>query len=78
MQNANDDFLADVASLAKRNRPLFDAGLLHAAVVSRRPPAAGKSIKNQNSFDQLYGMVKPADFSMLAPGLGIGQKQPDQ
>jgi hypothetical protein len=60
-------------------RPLFDAGLLHAAVVSRRLHAAtGKSIKNQNSFDQLYGMVKPADFSMLAPGLGIRQKQPDQ
>ena len=43
-------------------RPLFDAGLLHAAVVSRRvsPVALGTAHKTSCTFDQLYQTVNAA------------------
>lgn len=46
-------------------RPLFDAGLLHAAVVSRRvsPVAGGKLHKTSYTFDQLYRTVNAANLS---------------
>jgi hypothetical protein len=48
-------------------RQLFNAGLLHAAVISRPVSsfAAEKAQKSPQGFDQLYAIVNTADLSKL-------------
>jgi hypothetical protein len=52
-------------------RALFEAGYLHAAVISRPlPPSGGSTVRQRPTFDDLYVRVTAADLSPLLPNSG--------